>query len=119
MKMVWYNSPSPTQVQAQYWHDPLQEELYLSHNVFLPDINNEDGSFNQTYKDNLVSLQNFVMVQFLNDTVVIPRQSEVRDVIHLLHPTPHPPSPLSITAVADDWFSLSPSLSFVSPDEFC
>ena len=62
-------------VQAQYWHDPLNEELYRENNIFLPNINN-DGTFNQTYKDNMLSLENFVMVQFMNDTVVIPRESE-------------------------------------------
>jgi len=62
-------------VQAQYWHDPLQEDLYKTKGIFMPAINNY-GSYNQTYKDNLLSLQNFAMVQFMNDTVVIPRESE-------------------------------------------
>lgn len=28
-------------VQAQYWHDPLNEEKYREHSIFLADINNE------------------------------------------------------------------------------
>ena len=32
---------------------------------------------NQTYKDNILSLENFAMIKFLNDTVVQPRESEV------------------------------------------
>lgn len=28
-------------VQAQYWHDPLNEDLYKTHSLFLADINQE------------------------------------------------------------------------------
>ena len=28
-------------VQAQYWHDPLNEEEYRSYSIFLADINQE------------------------------------------------------------------------------
>ena len=28
-------------VQAQYWHDPLDEDTYREKSVFLADINNE------------------------------------------------------------------------------
>lgn len=28
-------------VQAQYWHDPLNEDEYKTHSIFLADINNE------------------------------------------------------------------------------
>lgn len=62
-------------VQAQYWQDPWQEDVYRKDNKFLPDINN-DGSFNAQYKQNMLSLKNFVMVKFLNDTVVQPVESE-------------------------------------------
>eukprot|EP01095_Lingulamoeba_sp_RSL-Kostka_P003400 TRINITY_DN14389_c0_g1_i1.p1 TRINITY_DN14389_c0_g1~~TRINITY_DN14389_c0_g1_i1.p1 ORF type:complete len:307 (-),score=111.74 TRINITY_DN14389_c0_g1_i1:221-1141(-) len=62
-------------VQAQYWQDPLNEEKYREKNRFLPIINN-DGHYNATYKENMLKLKNFVMVKFLNDTVVIPRESE-------------------------------------------
>lgn len=30
-----------TLVQAEYWHDPLNEELYETSSIFLADINNE------------------------------------------------------------------------------
>uniref|UniRef100_A0A7S4HJU5 Palmitoyl-protein thioesterase 1 n=1 Tax=Vannella robusta TaxID=1487602 RepID=A0A7S4HJU5_9EUKA len=62
-------------VQAQYWHDPIQEQFYADHNIFLPGINNE-VYVNSTYKENMLSLQNFAMIKFLNDTVVQPRESE-------------------------------------------
>lgn len=28
-------------VQAQYWHDPLNDDLYKKHSIFLADINQE------------------------------------------------------------------------------
>jgi len=62
-------------VQAEYWQDPLNENEYLKKCVFLPDINN-NIQINQTYKNNMMSLDNFVMVQFLNDTMVQPKESE-------------------------------------------
>ncbi|XP_072836128.2 palmitoyl-protein thioesterase 1 [Pogona vitticeps] len=62
-------------VQAQYWHDPLKEEEYRKHSLFLADINQE-RCINETYKINLMSLKKFVMVRFLNDTMVDPPASE-------------------------------------------
>jgi len=63
-------------VQAEYWHDPFNEENYLSDCIFLPDINNEGSSKNATYKKNLISLENFAMVKFTEDTMVQPIESE-------------------------------------------
>ncbi len=57
--------------QAEYWHDPLNEQEYIDKSVFLADINNEKVK-NPTYKANLVKLQNMVLVKFLNDTMVQP-----------------------------------------------
>ncbi|OXB56416.1 hypothetical protein ASZ78_010670 [Callipepla squamata] len=62
-------------VQAQYWHDPLKEEEYRKKSIFLADINQERG-INETYKKNLMALKKFVMVKFLNDTMVDPPISE-------------------------------------------
>ncbi|XP_018603347.1 palmitoyl-protein thioesterase 1 [Scleropages formosus] len=62
-------------VQAQYWHDPLNEDLYRTHSLFLADINQE-RAVNESYKKNLQALQKFVMVKFLQDSVVDPVNSE-------------------------------------------
>ncbi|KAF5908652.1 palmitoyl-protein thioesterase 1-like [Clarias magur] len=62
-------------VQAQYWHDPINSDLYKQHSLFLADINQE-RVVNETYKKNLMSLEKFVMVKFLKDTVVDPVISE-------------------------------------------
>jgi len=64
-----------TLVQAEYWHDPLNEEEYREKSVFLADINNELVQ-NDTYKQNLQKLQNLVLVKFLQDTMVVPPDSE-------------------------------------------
>ncbi|ESN99795.1 hypothetical protein HELRODRAFT_113558 [Helobdella robusta] len=62
-------------VQAEYWHDPLQEDVYRRKSVFLADINQE-RSVNTTYRENLIKLKNFVLVKFNNETVVVPNESE-------------------------------------------
>lgn len=62
-------------VQAQYWHDPLNDELYHKYSLFLADINQE-RVVNETYKKNLQQLEKFVLVKFLNDSVVDPVESE-------------------------------------------
>jgi palmitoyl-protein thioesterase len=42
----------------------------------LPDINNELAQKNATYKQRIIGLDRFVMVQFTQDTVIFPRISE-------------------------------------------
>lgn len=36
-------------VQAQYWHDPLNEDEYKQKSQFLSDINQELVKFNQSF----------------------------------------------------------------------
>ncbi|KAM8840026.1 palmitoyl-protein thioesterase 1 isoform 2-T3 [Spinachia spinachia] len=62
-------------VQAQYWHDPLNEDLYMKHSLFLADINQE-RAVNETYRKNLQLLEKFVMVKFLQESVVDPVDTE-------------------------------------------
>ncbi|KAI6040257.1 palmitoyl-protein thioesterase [Pisolithus marmoratus] len=65
-------------VQAQYFRDPNQLGLYTTLNSFLADINNEamlPTSRNVTYADNLASLENLILVLFLQDKTVIPKES--------------------------------------------
>lgn len=61
-----------TLVQATYWHDPKNEDLYKSKSTFLSEINNEKSKINENFIERLQSLENFVMVKFLNDTIVQP-----------------------------------------------
>jgi len=62
--------------QAEYWQDPFHLSEYLNQSVFLADINNQREAKNQTYKEKLTSLANFVMVMFTQDTMVAPKESE-------------------------------------------
>ncbi|KAG7385359.1 Palmitoyl-protein thioesterase 1 [Phytophthora pseudosyringae] len=62
--------------QANYFRDPLRIEAYLKHAEFLPDLNNEKTSTNQTYKENFIKLQNLVLVRANKDTQVFPKESE-------------------------------------------
>jgi palmitoyl-protein thioesterase len=63
-------------VQAQYWHDPRAASAYEKYNVFLPGINNAGALKNTTYKERLLKINKMVLVKFLNDTIVVPRDSE-------------------------------------------
>jgi len=61
---------------CDYWHDSVNVNEYLTYSSFLADINNAKPSKNATYKGRVASLEHFVMVQFLQDSVVYPFQSE-------------------------------------------
>eukprot|EP01025_Chloroclados_australasicus_P037042 TRINITY_DN3771_c0_g3_i1.p1 TRINITY_DN3771_c0_g3~~TRINITY_DN3771_c0_g3_i1.p1 ORF type:complete len:349 (-),score=23.88 TRINITY_DN3771_c0_g3_i1:153-1109(-) len=62
-------------VQAQYFKDPVEFSAYQANSIFLADINNDRTDKNETYAGNLASLEKFVMVMFLNDTMVVPKES--------------------------------------------
>ena len=62
-------------VQAQFWHDSLNEENYRKHSKFIADINQE-VSVNPTYKQNLMRISNITFIMFNKDTMVIPKESE-------------------------------------------
>ncbi|CAG2212260.1 palmitoyl-protein thioesterase 1-like [Mytilus galloprovincialis] len=62
-------------VQAEYWHDPMNEDEYKQKSVFLADINQEN-KMNATYKTNLMKVKNIALVKFLDDGMVQPRDSE-------------------------------------------
>lgn len=62
-------------VQSTYWHDPLHENSYRVKSSFLADINNE-VYINTRYSENLNKLKKLVLVKFLNDTIVQPRESQ-------------------------------------------
>ncbi|PAV61843.1 hypothetical protein WR25_26364 [Diploscapter pachys] len=61
-------------VQAQYWHDPNNEKDYQKKSIFLADVNNE-VNINETYRKSIVKLKNLVLIKFLRDSMVVPRES--------------------------------------------
>ncbi|OJJ95400.1 hypothetical protein ASPACDRAFT_7958, partial [Aspergillus aculeatus ATCC 16872] len=62
-------------VPGQYFRPQGGMELYLQHSNFLADVNNEREVKNETYKENLSTLEKFVMLMFEEDTVVHPKES--------------------------------------------
>ena len=52
-----------------------KEETYRQASIFLADINQE-RSFNEQYKTNLMKIRNLILVKFLRDTMVTPHDSE-------------------------------------------
>lgn len=61
--------------QSNYWHDSLDEPLYLAKCRFLPDINNAGPAKNELYRQRVLQLRNFVAVMFEQDQMVQPRES--------------------------------------------
>ncbi|KAG2221978.1 hypothetical protein INT45_010502, partial [Circinella minor] len=63
-------------IQAQYFKNPKNLQGYLEHNIFLPEINNElEDTKNETYRENLSSLNAFVMIRFADDAMVKPGET--------------------------------------------
>ncbi|KAF9071026.1 palmitoyl-protein thioesterase [Rhodocollybia butyracea] len=63
-------------VQAQYFRDPANLDTYISANLFLPSINNEDSlNRNESYAKNLASLNTLVLIMFTEDKTVVPKES--------------------------------------------
>ncbi len=63
-------------LQAQYFRDPDQLSTYLEVNEFLVSINNEVvNTINNTYAENLASLEHLVLILFSEDKTVVPKES--------------------------------------------
>lgn len=60
---------------AGYWKDVRNQTEYLQESTFLADVNNERPQKNATYIQNLLSVNKYVAVMALNDTVVQPKES--------------------------------------------
>jgi len=61
---------------AGYWKDVSNKAEFLKASTFLADMDNEKDQKNAQYKTNMMSLNKYVLVMALNDTVVIPKESE-------------------------------------------
>lgn len=60
---------------AGYWRDPFNLAGYRKYCKFLPDVNNDGAQKNNAYKQNVLSLKNFVMAYSLIDMTLIPRET--------------------------------------------
>lgn len=72
---TWSTFSQSTLVPAQYYRNDEYLDSYLEYSNLLADINNERAQKNKTYKDNLGSLNKFVMYSFKDDETVIPKES--------------------------------------------
>lgn len=72
---TWSDFVQSRLVPAQYLRDPEDLDKYLEHSNFLADLNNEREEKNQTYRENLSSLNKFAMFMFEDDTTSIPKES--------------------------------------------
>ena len=63
--------------QVDYYRDPLRVNTsdYKKYSQ-IAQWNNEGDSFNQTYKDNFVSVKRFAMIKAMRDTMVFPNEGE-------------------------------------------
>ena len=66
--LVWFSNLNIT---FQYWHDPVHFDQYLEKSQFIADINNERPLKNETYKENLLKLENLVLVKNSDVSVCI------------------------------------------------
>jgi palmitoyl-protein thioesterase len=63
-------------VQAQYWDDPFLRDDYRDKSIFLADINCERACSQTQYRNNLLRLEHMVLIQFLKDEMIVPKESE-------------------------------------------
>lgn len=72
---VWRDIVQKRVIPAQYFRDPNQIDDYLAYSNFLADINNERESKAEVYQKRFRLLEKLILVSFLKDTTVVPKQS--------------------------------------------
>lgn len=74
---MWLWAPYTAPVSfSGYWKDVNDEQKYLQASPFLADVNNERVATNSAYAARMRSLELLVLVRALNDTTVVPNDSE-------------------------------------------
>lgn len=61
-------------LKLEYWVDPFNYDDYLKNNDYLVYINN-DNKINDTYKSNIIKLNNFIIIWSSIDTIIKPVES--------------------------------------------
>jgi palmitoyl-protein thioesterase len=90
---------------ADYWKDPTDEATYLKSSRWLADMNNERTEKVQSYREGMLRLERYVMVEALNDSMVRPHVSESHG-FYSFHP-PHAALSLRQTeGYRGDWLGL-------------
>lgn len=61
---------------ASYWHDPFHYDSYIKHCRFLPYLNNQvNHPYTTFFKNNIMRLQNFVLVNSTDEDIIEPYES--------------------------------------------
>lgn len=74
-KLAYESAVQDVLSPSNYWRDPTQLDKYKADCNFLPDINNERDVRNETYRQNMLKLNAFVMTYSDIDEIVEPRES--------------------------------------------
>lgn len=69
---TWTEWVQSNLVPAQYFRDASDLKNYRENSNFLADVNNEREKRNETYADNIASLDRFVLIRFKDEDVVKP-----------------------------------------------
>lgn len=72
---VWDERIQKSVIPAQYFRDPYEYDKYIAYSHFLADVNNEQYTFSEPYRRNLALLHKLVLVSFLQDATVVPKES--------------------------------------------
>lgn len=70
-----YLDPLSEPSAVGYWVPINRKASFVMFNKFLADINNERPIKNMKYRENMISLNKYVIMMALNDTTVIPKES--------------------------------------------
>ena len=60
---------------AQYWHDPTNLTNFVHGSHYLAFVNNEREEKEPLYRERMIQLDNFVMMQWDADATIIPVES--------------------------------------------
>ena len=61
---------------ADYWKDPTDQKTYLARSRWLAEMNNERNEKKEIYKQQMLKLERYVLVEATNDTTISPHASE-------------------------------------------
>lgn len=73
-QVIYYDLAQWIIAPADYWRNPKDLDGYLKYSKFLAEANNE-RDFSQERKDAWINLNHCLFIKWINDTVIIPRES--------------------------------------------
>lgn len=76
---IWRYVMNPYKTEivfSDYWKDSTDEATYLKESRFLADVNNEKETKNATYRNNMLGLNMYMLIEANPDGMVYPHASE-------------------------------------------